>query len=54
MTISGYLNQSNKLESLANIINKAKEKNNSNPAILSRTDEYVELCKEKQINKEYK
>ena len=54
MIISEYLAQWDYKKNISHIIDKAKEKNNSNPAILSRTDEYVELCKEKQINKEYK
>ena len=53
MTISDYLNQLNKAQSLQEIIAQAKLKNQSNPAVLSRTDEYVELRQEQQFWKKY-
>lgn len=53
MTISDYLNQPNKLQSLSEIITQAKIKNQSNPAVLSRTDEYVELRQEEQFWKSF-
>lgn len=53
MTIADYLNQPNKSQSLQEIIAQAKEKNQSNPAVLSRTDEYVELRQEEQFWKAF-
>lgn len=53
MTISDYLNQPNKAQSLQEIIAQAKIKNQSNPAVLSRTDEYVELRQEEQFWKSF-
>jgi aspartyl-tRNA(Asn)/glutamyl-tRNA(Gln) amidotransferase subunit A len=53
MTISDYLNQPNKLQSLSEIITQAKIKNQSNPAVLSRTDEYVSLRQEEQFWKSF-
>jgi len=49
MTIADYLNQPNKSQFLQEIIAQAKLKNQSNPAVLSRTDEYVELRQEEQF-----
>ena len=49
MTISDYLNQSNKKESLQETIAQAKIKNESNPAVLSWTDEYVSSRQEEQF-----
>jgi hypothetical protein len=49
MTIADYLNQPNKLQFLQEIIAQAKLKNQSNPALLLRTDEYVALRQEQQF-----
>jgi hypothetical protein len=49
MTLSDYLNQPNNTQSLQEIIAQAKLKNQSNPAVLSRTDDYVELRQEEQF-----
>ena len=49
MAISDYLNSSNKLQSLQESIAQAKLKNQSNPAVLSRTDDYVDLRQEEQF-----
>jgi hypothetical protein len=49
MTISDYLNQPNKPQSLQEIITQAKIKNQSNPAVLSRIDNYVESRQEEQF-----
>lgn len=53
MTIADYLNQPNKPQSLQEIIAQAKIKNTSNPAVLSRTDEYVSLRQEEQFWKSF-
>ena len=53
MTISHYLNQSNKSQSLQEIVAQAKIKNISNPAVLSRTDDYVSLRQEEQFWKSF-
>lgn len=53
MTISDYINQSNKAQFLQEIVAQAKIKNQSNPAVLSRTDEYVSLRQEEQFWKSF-
>lgn len=53
MTISDYLNQPNKTQSLSEIIAQAKIKNQSNPAVLSRTDEYVSIRQDEQFWKSF-
>lgn len=53
MIISDYLHHDHKISFLQEIIAQAKEKNQSNPAVLSRTDEYVESCQEEQFWKSF-
>ena len=42
MDIKDYNIQDNKIQAIEHIIAQAKSKNESNPAVLTRDDEYVE------------
>ena len=53
MTIHHFLSQSNKAQTITEIITQAKEKNLDNPAILTRDDEYVKSHQEQQFSKKF-
>ena len=51
MTISNFLAQANKSQTISEIIAQAKEKNQSNPAVLTWDDEYVQSRQDTLLSK---